>query len=98
MSKLESLRRTLKAIAVLRTRAEWHAERNPLAAAPLIEKFNRMESTLNAAILYEKMGLAAKTDRWQIDAYQTAAEVAKIIRAELRSEKAKRDELKRRRK
>ncbi len=95
MSKLESLRRTLKAIAVLRTRAEWHAERNPLGAAPLLEKINRMEHTLNAAVIHEKLGMVSKG--WDIDPYQTASEVAKIIKAELRSEKAHRDELKKRR-
>lgn len=88
-AKLESLRRTLKAIAVLRTKAEWHAVRNPLGAAPLLEKFNRMESTIKACIISEKLGTVSKG--WDVDPYQTAAEVAKIIKAELRSEKAKRN-------
>ena len=90
MSKLESLHRILKALSLVRAKVEWKAEKNPLGASGLIQKINRMENTLNAAVTHEKLGMVSKG--WDIDPYQTAAEVAKIIEKELTLEKARRGE------
>ncbi len=82
-SRLESLRLISKAIGVVKAKAYFAAERDPLGASGLIGKINRIDAAINRCIIAEKMGLIAKSEGWQIDTYATAVETCKVILKEM---------------
>ncbi len=81
-TKAGSLRRLLRAIAVIKSRVELYAEKDPIGASGLIDKLARMETTVNRCLIAEKSGMVAKSVL-DIDAYATAAEIAHMIKKEL---------------